>query len=596
MAFIPEEKVDEIKQSVDIVSLISEYVPLKKSGRNYLGLCPFHHEKTPSFTVSPEKGIFHCFGCGAGGDAVAFIMKRENISYPEALRFLADKLGIFIDGGTDPQIFKKKKRLYQLNHEAARFFFSEMLSSSEAKTYMKQRGLTKKAIMRFNIGYAPPHSGKLYAYLKSKGFADEEMLELGLISPSKHGPGFYARFRNRLMFPIVDIKNQIVGFGGRTMVNDPAKYINSQDSILYNKSAEIYGAKNFSDIRRDDCAILVEGYMDVAALYTHDIPWAVASLGTSLTEGQIKLIRRATKNIYIAYDGDEAGQNATEKAVRLFLQQDQLPRILVIPNGQDPDEFVAQHGKEAFLDLMERYEDPLFYIINRHSAGTDFRDVQKKIDIVHKAAELMALIKDNTTKCEYVARFSDFFELPKESISETIAGYKEKTQIPKSQEKDTFDPNTSEAIEKNKIRKQYEELYEALRFMIYQPERLDEIRKIVRDHAHIFTRYEDVMDFLEEQKRRGEIPTEQDLVALYPDLKKVAAYLFEGQAPYYRSAENLTLFLHRVQYYRLLEERKKVQEYIQTWDNGSRSISNEEEVYWLKRLMEIEKKIKSYDR
>ena len=371
MGFIPQDKIDEIKSVADIVSVIGDYVELKRSGSNYIGLCPFHNEKTPSFSVSPSKGIFHCFGCGVGGDVISFIMQKEGLSYPEAIKFLADKLGILVETNeVNKEKYEHRKKLFAINNEAKLFFYKNLLINDVPKEYIKKRDLTNSMINKFIIGYADGKNS-LYRHLLQKGYQKDDIIEVGLANQDERG-NIFDKFRNRLMFPIIDIRGNIIGFGGRTLADAKAKYMNSPQSLAYDKSKNVYGVSNLKNSTKVGKIILVEGYMDVISLTNYGFDFAIASLGTSLTHDQAKLIKRYCKNIYICYDGDSAGQNATSRAIQVFKEIDISPNIIVIPDNLDPDDYIKKYGNESFNKLIDNAMDSIIY---------EYKKILKKYDI-----------------------------------------------------------------------------------------------------------------------------------------------------------------------------------------------------------------------
>ena len=334
---IKEETIEKIRNTCDLVDLVSRYLPLKKTGSNYTGLCPFHSEKTPSFTVSDTKQLFHCFGCGQGGDIFTFIMKIENLSFVEAVKFLGDLYGIPIEEGskTDDKLEAEKKLIYEINREAARFYYYNLINSREPLNYLKQRGIGRKIIKEFGLGYAPNKWDSILNFLKGKGYKIEDIEKTGLIGRRKDNTGFYDKFRNRIIFPILDTRGRIIGFGGRVLDNTMPKYLNSQDTLVFNKGNNLYGlnlVKKYSDRKR---IILVEGYMDVISLYNHGINYSVASLGTAFTKSQAKLLKRFGQDVYICYDSDNAGINATIRTINILRSEEIEPRIILLPQGKD---------------------------------------------------------------------------------------------------------------------------------------------------------------------------------------------------------------------------------------------------------------------
>lgn len=471
MAFIPEDKIEEIKDQLDIVNIISEYVELKHSGNNYIGLCPFHNEKTPSFTVSSQKGIFHCFGCGEGGDAITFIMKKENLTYPEAIHFLADKLGIFIETGKiDKELYEHRKRLYAINNEAKLFFFHNLLTNSLPKKYISQRGLEKKLINKYMLGYATEKSQDLMQYLLKKGYKIEDMLELGLVKKSQKNGSLYDAFRNRLMFPIINSRKNIIGFGGRTLVDDRAKYINSPESIVYHKSNNVYGVMNFNNIAKAKKVILVEGYMDVISLSNYGIDYCVASLGTSLTREQAKLLSRHSKNVFICYDGDNAGIKAAERAMEILKEIDIFPNIVQIPDEMDPDDYIKKYGKSSFENLLENSVNPILYKYNNLLSEYDLKDIDQKVIFLEELTKLLAGIDNKLIQEEYINRFSEDLSLDKKNLIYEIQNIQ--GDIPKKDNVNPILPRKQSNVGFKKI------MIESLRYMIFNPGSLEDIQEV----------------------------------------------------------------------------------------------------------------------
>lgn len=454
MGFIPQDKIDEIKSVADIVSVIGDYVELKRAGSNYVGLCPFHNEKTPSFSVSPSKGIFHCFGCGVGGDVISFIMQKEGLSYPEAIKFLADKLGILVETNeVNKEKYEHRKKLFEINNEAKLFYYKNLLINDIPKDYIKKRNLNNNLINKFIIGYADGKNS-LYRHLLQKGYQKDDIIEVGLINQDEKG-NVYDKFRNRLMFPIIDIRGNVIGFGGRALADSRAKYMNSPQSLAYDKSKNVYGVSNLKNSTKVGKIILVEGYMDVISLTNYGFDYAIASLGTSLTHDQAKLIKRYCKNIYICYDGDSAGQKATSRAIEIFKEQDISPNIIVIPDNMDPDDYIKQYGNESFDRLIDNAVDSVTYEYKKILQKYDINDVKEKIQLIDDLTTLLSKLDREVIRDEYIKRFSDDLNLEylslKKDVSSKLNGVKpnitfhnERTDDKKITEKDSI--NNQEKI------------------------------------------------------------------------------------------------------------------------------------------------------
>jgi DNA primase len=364
---------DRVKQQADIVRVIGEYVRLKKTGQNFTGLCPFHSEKTPSFAVHPVKQIYHCFGCGVGGDVFQFVMELEKCAFPEAVRTVAEKCGIAIPKPRERSPEERRENqqrsaLVEMHREAAAFFRKQLQETSEgkvARAYLEDRGLDSDAIARFGLGFAPSGGEALCRFLKQK--YPDKLLEIsGLVSRSDGGGRFYDRFRRRTMFPIANEAGKIIAFGGRAMGDDQPKYMNSPETPIYSKSNVLYHLDRAKEqVRQSDAAILVEGYMDTIAVARAGFTNVVASCGTSLAENQVKLLSRFTRRIVVNYDPDTAGQAATERSLALLLEKEFDVRVLVLPGGADPDKFLKEHGTESYRKLLEQSPAYLDYLIAR---------------------------------------------------------------------------------------------------------------------------------------------------------------------------------------------------------------------------------------
>lgn len=376
---IPDEVVEEIRTATDIVEVIADYVLLKKKGKNYLGLCPFHHERTPSFTVSGDKQIYRCFGCGAGGNVYTFLMEKEKMNFPEAVKYLAQRAGINIPEEKDfAEKNDSREPIYKIN-ELAKSFFHYILKSLpvgvNAKKYFEKRGLTAEIVEKFQLGYAPPGWDGLINYFIKKGYSHQQLLEAGLIIARENKTGFYDRFRHRVMFPIWNPRGKVTAFGGRVLDDTLPKYLNSPETKLFNKSNTLYGL-NFAipGIRDKNYAIVMEGYLDVITAHQFGITNTVASLGTALTKDHGKILMRYTHNIITCFDADAAGIAATVRGLDILQELGFQVQVLSIPEGKDPDEFIRRQGPEAFLELAEKAKSlvdyKLEFILKKHDSNT----------------------------------------------------------------------------------------------------------------------------------------------------------------------------------------------------------------------------------
>jgi len=398
---IPPEKIEEIRNYVDIVNVVSEYVKLKKSGKNYFGLCPFHHEKTPSFSVNPEKQIFHCFGCGEGGNVYTFLMKVGNLSFVEAVETLANRVGIKIDKYVKKDKKDiKKENLYSVNEYAAKLYFRQLKfdAGKEAYEYLKSRGFDDNTIKNFGIGYAPDEWDYLIKYAKKEGISVDTLVKCGLVIYNEKKNSYYDRFRNRIIFPIVSEFGRVIAFGARTLSDntDQPKYINSPETVIYKKGKTLYGLyQNRKKIREGNFALLVEGYTDVISLYQHGIDFSAASLGTSLTEEQSRLLSRYTENIGILYDADEAGTKAAFRGADILLNSNLDVSIIPLSGGEDPDSFVRKHGRDQFIINIGKKIPFLDFYFEKKLENKDKLSTTEKINCAKEIIEIISKIKND---------------------------------------------------------------------------------------------------------------------------------------------------------------------------------------------------------
>ena len=479
MAMISDQKIDEIRASSNIVDIIGEYVDLKRAGSSYKGLCPFHNEKTPSFTVDEKKQLFHCFGCGAGGDVVSFIMQKEGLTYPESLEYLANKAGIRMEYSENNSINPKNKELYEINKDIMMFFYKNLLTSKEAINYLKNRGLSGKIVNRFMLGFAKNSWNDLCDYIEFKGYNKDDLENIGLIKKSSKG-NYYDKYRNRIIFPIINHFGNVIGFGGRAIGDEMPKYLNSPESDIFKKRYNLYGLNIYKKQKGTDI-ILVEGYMDVIALNNYGIDYAVASLGTALTLEQAKLIKRYAENVYICYDRDSAGINATEKAIEIFLEVDVKAKIITLDEGLDPDDFIKEYGKESFLsrksDALDVYNYKYNKILDLYSKASP-NEKYEKLDLF---VEFLASIDSDLTREIFTNNVSTLFKIDKSTLNQAVDKYN--TNITKKEDKKNYynKKNNSNVIVKSNPQKfNFHEL-EVLRLIFNQKEDYINNQKIFDD-------------------------------------------------------------------------------------------------------------------
>lgn len=422
MGRIPKDLIEKIIERNDIVDIVSEFVPLKKTGRSYMGVCPFHNDKGPSLSVSQEKQLFHCFGCGASGNVIGFVMRIKNLDYLDAISYLADRANVPLEFSENDKINSRenaiKEEIYRANIEAARFFFSNLKKSNKAIAYLKSRNVESSIIFKFGIGYSIDSWNSLYSYLKSKGFSDEILLKAGLIVKSQKD--YYDRFRNRIMFPVIDVKGRIIGFGGRVLDDSKPKYLNSPETPVFKKGTNLYGLNLVAKQGNVENLIIVEGYMDCITLHQYGINNAVASLGTALTMEQAKLLKRYSKDIYICYDADAAGKAATLRGLDILESIGCNVKIIEVPKGKDPDEFIKSFGVDEFKKVIENSLPVIQYRIEKSKDGKNLKDVKQKIMFINDVANILSEVENPIDVQVYAAKVFDETGIEVQSILEQV--------------------------------------------------------------------------------------------------------------------------------------------------------------------------------
>jgi len=428
--FIPEDKVLEIKNAADIVEIVSENVLLKKTGKNYVGLCPFHTEKTPSFTVSPQKQIFYCFGCAAGGNIFSFIMKRDGIPFPEAARILAAQYGVQIPAqnmsiGQD-QRRSEREDLLVVNRHAMDFFHKKLLDSPTGKravSYLGKRGINKETIETFGLGYAPEGWNNIVDLFLRKKISLDVVEKAGLIVKKEKRSNFYDRFRNRIIFPIFNLNNHLIGFGGRVMNDEKPKYLNSPETPIYNKRRSLYGLHLAKQKCRENKTVyIVEGYFDLLTLYQNGIQNSVATLGTSLTPEHVQILRSligTDGSVILVFDSDDAGMKAALRSIGIFLNAGIDARIMVLPSGHDPDSYILEFGQESFLDLAKKAQGLMSFLINV-SIDKHGLSVEGKIRVLSEVREALVSIDDSVARSLYIKDFSERIGIEETAVLENV--------------------------------------------------------------------------------------------------------------------------------------------------------------------------------
>lgn len=425
--YYSDEIIEEVRSRNDIVDVISSYVNLKKKGNSYSACCPFHHEKTPSFHVSREKQMYHCFGCGVGGNVYTFLMEHENYSFPEAVEALAERAGVKLpEQSMSPEAKKQadeRTRIKDMNRLAAGYFHYLLRTEhgTHALEYLTNRGLTEDTINRFGLGFSDVYRDDLYKYLKNKGYKDEEMKNSGLIRfDEKYGAS--DQFWNRVMYPIVDTNNRVIGFGGRVMGDGKPKYINTQETPVFDKSRNLYGL-NFAKKSKRQGIIFCEGYMDVISMHQAGFDNAVASLGTALTPGQVNLIKRYTDRVYLAYDSDEAGTKAALRALGIMREFEMPARVISLKPYKDPDELIQAEGTESFERRIEQAVSGTMFEIGILEHNYNQEDPQERTQFQKEAARILSVIEDPLERNNYIESVAGKYRIDKDSLKEAVTQY-----------------------------------------------------------------------------------------------------------------------------------------------------------------------------
>ena len=425
--YYPQEIIDQVIAANDIVSVIGEHVHMKRSGSGYMGLCPFHSEKSPSFSVSPGKQVYHCFGCGESGNVVTFVMKYENATFQEALKILADRAGIKLPEAQYSEESKKKNeqrdRLFAINKDAATYYFRLLRSprGRRGMDYFRQRQLSDETLNRFGLGFADGADSDLVAYLRKRGYADEDILLSG-VAAFDEKRGLHDKFWNRVMYPIMDVTNRVIGFGGRVMGDGKPKYLNSPETPIFDKSHNLYGL-NLAKRSRCGYFILCEGYMDVIAMHQAGFSQAVASLGTSFTEGQAQILKRYVPTVLLSYDSDGAGVKAAMRNIGILHSAGLTGKVVDLRPYKDPDEFMKGAGREEFQKRLDNAENSFLYQIRQMQTNYDLSDPAAQTRFYHEIARRLCEFDDEIERENYTKKMADLYFIPLETLRREVASY-----------------------------------------------------------------------------------------------------------------------------------------------------------------------------
>ena len=514
--FYPDELIEEVRSRNDIVDVISGYVHLQKKGANYFGLCPFHNEKSPSFSVSRSKQMYYCFGCGAGGNVFTFLMEYENDTFPEAVKALADRAGISLPEADESEEAKreqsKRSRLLAINKEAAKYFYFQLRAKQGelGLNYLRERQLTDETIHRFGLGYANKTADDLVRYLKGKGFSEELIREAGLCNTDeKHG--MYDKFWNRVMFPIEDINHRVIGFGGRVMGDGKPKYLNSPETPIFDKSRNLYGL-NFARSSRKGNIILCEGYMDVIAMHQAGFNQAVASLGTAFTLGQAGLLKRYTKEVLLSYDSDGAGVKAALRAIGILKEAGLTGRVINLEPYKDPDEFIKNLGAEAFQERIDNAENSFLFEIRMLQREYDLNDPEKKTEFHRAVAKKLCEFPEEVERENYLEAVAEKYHIGFESLRKLVASTAASTGLARPVERPKSGIQKKTTPEDN-VKKTQRLL---LTWLAEEPQIYPKIAAFLSAEDFTEELYRKVADRLFENLSRGEVNAAA-IISMFPE-------------------------------------------------------------------------------
>ncbi|MDE6833608.1 MAG: DNA primase [Ruminococcus sp.] len=478
-----DEFLDTLRRENPVENVIGNYVQIKKRGRNYLCSCPFHSEKTPSCTVFPETQTFYCFGCGAGGDVITFVMKMENLDFVEALKLLAQRAGLEMpEFSGNPEKSQLKTKIYEMNRLSANFFYSCLVKGSDptGREYFSRRRISPQTVKKYGLGYAPDGWTNLVNYLKSKGYTDEEIKSAWLGSTSKNG-NIYDIFRKRVMFPIIDVRKNVIGFGGRVLDDSKPKYINTADTLVFDKGTNLFSL-NFARKTKDKKLILCEGYMDVIALNQAGFENAVATLGTAITPAQARIMSHYAEEVIIAYDSDGAGQNASRKAIKHLSDAGIRTRVLKMNGAKDPDEFIKKFGRDRFNLLINNSSDSINFMLDNCEQSLDLENESDRAELIRRATQVLKDIKSRPEREIYISRTAEKCRIPAETLRIHIDGIIRNSV--KNQEVKEWNNTVSDTINYGKKQQSGNKITNAeeyiISYIIKRPEDFPDVSRLIQ--------------------------------------------------------------------------------------------------------------------
>lgn len=503
--YFSEELVEEVRLKNDIVDVISGYVKLQKKGSSYFGLCPFHNEKSPSFSVSRAKQMYYCFGCGAGGNVFTFVMEYENFTFVEALKFLAERVGVELPEAEYSKEAKERadlrSTLLEINKLAAKYFYAQLKSpqGNLAHSYLTKRGLSEETITAFGLGYSNKYSDDLYRYLKMKGYKDSILAKAGLISVDEKN-GVYDKFWNRVMFPIMDVNNRVIGFGGRVMGDAKPKYLNSPETEIFDKSRNLYGL-NRARTSRKSYFLICEGYMDVIALHQAGFTNAIASLGTALTTGHASLIKRYVNEVYLTYDSDEAGTKAALRAIPILREAGISAKIIRMEPYKDPDEFIKNLGPEAFEERIQKARNGFMFSLEVLEKDFDMNSPEGKTAFFNEAAKRLGEFEEEIERNNYIEAVAEKYRVGYDNLKKLVAKVAIKNGLAKPAEKPRQTADKNKGKEDGNIQSQKI----LLTWLIENESVFAQIKKYISPKDFTKELYQQVAELLYEQYEAGEL-------------------------------------------------------------------------------------------
>ena len=514
--YYPDELIEEVRMKNDIVDVISGYVKIQKKGSSYFGLCPFHSEKSPSFSVSPQKQMYYCFGCGAGGNVFTFIMEYENYTFQEAIKFLAQKAGVSLPEAEYTEEVRKKEgkraKLLEVNKEAAKYFYYQLRSDRgrAGLKYLKERQLSDETINKFGLGFANMTSNDLVTYLKSKGYDDKLLQEAGLATfDEKYG--MHDKFWNRVMFPIQDINHRVIGFGGRVMGDGKPKYLNSPETMIFDKSRNLYGL-NLARTSRKNNMILCEGYMDVITMHQAGFSQAVASLGTAFTEGQATLLKRYTQEVILSYDSDGAGVTAALRAIGILKEAGLTGKVLNLEPYKDPDEFIKNKGQEAFQERLDQAENTFFFELRMLQRDYNLKDPEEKTRFHREIAKKLCGFSEEVERENYIQAVADKYQIGFDNLRKLVLSYAEQTGFAKPVERPKSGIRKKAAPDEN--RKKTQRML--LTWLTDEPALYQKIKKYISPEDFTEDLYRKVAEKLFDGLDRGEM-NPASIISMFTD-------------------------------------------------------------------------------